>query len=73
MAARTALVTGGTDGIGLHTACGLATDHHDTGRLPGLAKANPGARVVTVADTDDSVTAGGAVVRVRHGDHAVVS
>jgi L-ascorbate metabolism protein UlaG (beta-lactamase superfamily) len=47
-------------------------DHHDTGRLPRLAEANPGARVVTVADPGDSVTAGGTVARVRHGDHAVI-
>jgi L-ascorbate metabolism protein UlaG (beta-lactamase superfamily) len=47
-------------------------DHHDTERLPSLAKANPGARVVTVADAGASVTAGGAVVGVRPGEHAVV-
>jgi L-ascorbate metabolism protein UlaG (beta-lactamase superfamily) len=47
-------------------------DHHDTGRLPRLAEANSGARVVTVADPGDSVPAGGAVVHVRHGDHAVI-
>jgi L-ascorbate metabolism protein UlaG (beta-lactamase superfamily) len=47
-------------------------DHHDTERVPPLARRSPGARVVTVADTDDPVTAGGAVVRVRRGDHAVV-
>jgi L-ascorbate metabolism protein UlaG (beta-lactamase superfamily) len=47
-------------------------DHHDTERQPRLAQANPGARVVTVDDTGESVTAGGAVVQVRQGAHAVV-
>jgi len=47
-------------------------DHHDTHRQARLAAANPGARVVTVADAVDSVTAGGTVVRVRRGEHAVV-
>jgi L-ascorbate metabolism protein UlaG (beta-lactamase superfamily) len=47
-------------------------DHHDTARLPLLTKANPAARVVTVADDGASVTAGGAEVRVLRGDHAVV-
>lgn len=47
-------------------------DHHDTGRLPRLAKASPGARVVTVADANGSVTAGGAKVRVLQGEHAIV-
>lgn len=47
-------------------------DHCDAGRLPRLLGANPGARVVTIAEADDSVTVGGAVVRVRHGEHAVV-
>lgn len=47
-------------------------DHHDPERVPRLAEANPGARLVTVADGDGTVTAGGAAVRVQHGDHAVV-
>jgi len=47
-------------------------DHHDTERVPPLAKRSAGARVITVADSDDPVTAGGAVVRARRGDHAVV-
>ena len=47
-------------------------DHCDAGRLPLLLGANPGARVVTIAEADDSVTVGGAVVRVGHGEHAVV-
>lgn len=47
-------------------------DHHDTERLPRLAKASPGARVVTVADANGSVTAGGAKVRVLQGEHAIV-
>jgi L-ascorbate metabolism protein UlaG (beta-lactamase superfamily) len=47
-------------------------DHHDTQRQPRLAKANPGARVVTVAEAADTVTVGGAVVQVRRGTHAVI-
>jgi L-ascorbate metabolism protein UlaG (beta-lactamase superfamily) len=47
-------------------------DHHDTGRLPRLAEASPGARVVTVADAENTVTAGGGTVRIQRGDHAVV-
>jgi L-ascorbate metabolism protein UlaG (beta-lactamase superfamily) len=47
-------------------------DHHDADRVPLLAKASPDAPVVTVADGGDTVTAGGAVVWIRHGDHAVV-
>ena len=47
-------------------------DHHDTERVPALAKRSAGARVITVADSDDRLTAGGAVVRMRRGDHAVV-
>lgn len=47
-------------------------DHHDTERVPRLAKASPEARVVTVADAGDTVTAGGAQVRIQRGDHAVV-
>jgi L-ascorbate metabolism protein UlaG (beta-lactamase superfamily) len=47
-------------------------DHHDTDRVPSLAKANPDARLVTVADTDDAVTAGGTAVRIEHGEHAVI-
>jgi L-ascorbate metabolism protein UlaG (beta-lactamase superfamily) len=47
-------------------------DHHDGDRLPALVKANPDAQLVTVAGGDDSVTAGGAVVTVRRGDHAVI-
>lgn len=47
-------------------------DHHDIERVARLAQANPDARVVTAADPDGTVTAGGAVVRIQHGDHAVV-
>jgi L-ascorbate metabolism protein UlaG (beta-lactamase superfamily) len=48
-------------------------DHHDTERVPNLAKANPGAQLVTVADEEEEVvTAGGAEVRIQHGDHAVI-
>jgi L-ascorbate metabolism protein UlaG (beta-lactamase superfamily) len=47
-------------------------DHHDPQRVSRLAEANPGARLVTVADADRIVTAGGAVVRIEPGDHAVV-
>ena len=47
-------------------------DHNDAGRLPRLLEANPGTRVVTIAEADGSVTVGGAVVRVSRGEHAVV-
>jgi L-ascorbate metabolism protein UlaG (beta-lactamase superfamily) len=47
-------------------------DHHDTERVPRLVKASPEARVVTVADAGDTVTAGGAQVQIQRGDHAVV-
>jgi L-ascorbate metabolism protein UlaG (beta-lactamase superfamily) len=47
-------------------------DHHDAGRLPRLVAASPGAAVVTVADGRDLVHAGGTVVRVLPGEHAVV-
>jgi L-ascorbate metabolism protein UlaG (beta-lactamase superfamily) len=47
-------------------------DHHDADRLPGLAAANPGAAVVTVADGGDPVRAGGADVRVQPVEHAVI-
>lgn len=47
-------------------------DHHDTERLPRLTEANPAAPVITVANLGDSVTAGGAVVQIRHVDHAVI-
>jgi len=47
-------------------------DHHDAERQARLAAANPEARVVTVADTSNSVTAGGAVVQIQPGEHAVV-
>jgi L-ascorbate metabolism protein UlaG (beta-lactamase superfamily) len=47
-------------------------DHHDPERVPRLAAASPGARMVTAADVDASVTAGGALVGIQHGDHAVV-
>ena len=47
-------------------------DHHDTERVSRLARASPGARLVTVSDAGDSVTAGGAVVRIQLGEHAVV-
>lgn len=47
-------------------------DHHDTDRVTNLARTNPGARVVSVADAVGSVTAGGAVVGIQQGDHAVV-
>jgi L-ascorbate metabolism protein UlaG (beta-lactamase superfamily) len=47
-------------------------DHHDTERRARLGQANPGARVVTVADAGDSVTAGGADVQVTRGEHAVI-
>jgi L-ascorbate metabolism protein UlaG (beta-lactamase superfamily) len=47
-------------------------DHLDAERLPHLVKANPDARVATAADAGESVTVGGAVVRVAHGEHAVV-
>ncbi len=47
-------------------------DHHDTERARQLARVNPGVRVVTIADAEDSVTAGGAVVRVQPGEHAVI-
>jgi L-ascorbate metabolism protein UlaG (beta-lactamase superfamily) len=46
--------------------------HLDAERLPHLVKANPDARVATAADAGESVTVGGAVVRVAHGEHAVV-
>jgi L-ascorbate metabolism protein UlaG (beta-lactamase superfamily) len=70
----------GTYSAGFEDLAGLDTvlithehpDHHDTQRQARLATANPGARVVTVADAVDSVTAGGTVVRVRRGEHAVV-
>jgi L-ascorbate metabolism protein UlaG (beta-lactamase superfamily) len=47
-------------------------DHHDTDRVTNLARANPGARMVSVADTVGSVTAGGAAVGIQQGGHAVV-
>ena len=47
-------------------------DHHDAERMPRLATASPDARLVTVADADGTVTAGGAQVRVLPGEHAVV-
>ena len=47
-------------------------DHLDAERLPRLVAANPSARVATTADADESLTVGGAVVRVDHGEHAVV-
>jgi len=47
-------------------------DHHDPQRVSRLAKANPDARLVTVAEADRSVTVGGAAVRIEPGDHAVV-
>jgi L-ascorbate metabolism protein UlaG (beta-lactamase superfamily) len=47
-------------------------DHLDAERLPRLTAANPGARVATTADADESLTVGGAVVQVDHGEHAVV-
>jgi L-ascorbate metabolism protein UlaG (beta-lactamase superfamily) len=47
-------------------------DHHDTDRVTNLAGTNPGARMVSVADTGRSVTAGGAAVGIQQGDHAVV-
>jgi L-ascorbate metabolism protein UlaG (beta-lactamase superfamily) len=47
-------------------------DHHDTERVPPLAKRSPAARVVTTTDTDDGLVAGGALVLVRRGDHAIV-
>ena len=70
----------GTYSAGFETLGGLDAifishehpDHHDTERLPRLAKANPDARVVTAAVADDEVTAGGATVRVGHGEHAVI-
>jgi L-ascorbate metabolism protein UlaG (beta-lactamase superfamily) len=65
----------GTYSAGFEDLAGLEAvlvTHEHAGRLPRLLGANPGARVVTIAEADDSVTAGGAVVRVRHGEHAVV-
>jgi L-ascorbate metabolism protein UlaG (beta-lactamase superfamily) len=47
-------------------------DHHDNERVPSLAKASPAAQLITVKDDRESVTAGGAVVRIQHGDHAVI-
>jgi L-ascorbate metabolism protein UlaG (beta-lactamase superfamily) len=47
-------------------------DHHDTERAPRLSTASPAAQVVSIASRADSVTAGGAVVRVQRGEHAVV-
>jgi L-ascorbate metabolism protein UlaG (beta-lactamase superfamily) len=47
-------------------------DHHDAQRRAQLASANPGARVVTVADEVHSITVGSAVVHVSRGAHAVV-
>jgi L-ascorbate metabolism protein UlaG (beta-lactamase superfamily) len=47
-------------------------DHHDTERVPRLAEASPGARLVSVSDPDGTVATGGAEVRVLPGEHAVV-
>jgi L-ascorbate metabolism protein UlaG (beta-lactamase superfamily) len=47
-------------------------DHHDGERVPALAEASPDAPLITVNDDRDEVTAGGAVVRIHRGDHAVI-
>jgi L-ascorbate metabolism protein UlaG (beta-lactamase superfamily) len=70
----------GTYSVGFEDLTGLDAvlvthehpDHSDAARLPGLLEANPGARVVTIAEADGSVAVGGAVVRVSQGEHAVV-